>query len=424
MRRTTSIRWTTLGAWALFLAACSGDVPVVETDEWTAVHDTIGDTLVVRTVSGSVWARPAALVPEVSIGVLDGEAAYMLGSIRSLAVAPDGRIYAMDQRPIGLREYAPDGTFIRMVGGEGEGPGEFKQPDGGLAVLSDGRVAVRDPGNSRLSLFSPEGEFLDSWQIRGGFNTGQRMARDHEDNLWTTVLLDPEASVFDWRMGLAQYDSEGTVGDTLPEPDWDYDPPTISGQADGSSSISPVPFSPDEHWAMSPLGYIVAGVSDAYSFTLFRRDAAPVRIESATAPVRVASGEASYARDRATRNMTSNYPGWRWNGPDVPDEKPAYRGLYVGEEGRIWVWLSGEGYEVDNPDFDPAEQDSPRTIWRERAAFDVFEPDGQFLGRVAVPDDFSRYPVPIFDGERVWAVTADELGVQRIVRYSIAFESP
>ena len=33
------------------------------------------------------------------------------------------------------------------------------------------------------------------------------------------------------------------------------------------------------------------------------------------------------------------------------------------------------------------------------------------------PDGFKAYPAPVFDGDRVWAVTRDELGVQRVVRY-------
>ncbi|MDT8341319.1 MAG: hypothetical protein RQ751_07380 [Longimicrobiales bacterium] len=51
-----------------------------------AVRDTVGDTVVVRTVSGSVWGEDAVLVPEVEIGVLDGDERYMFGRIRALAV--------------------------------------------------------------------------------------------------------------------------------------------------------------------------------------------------------------------------------------------------------------------------------------------------------------------------------------------------
>ena len=57
--------------------------------------------------------------------------------------------------------------------------------------------------------------------------------------------------------------------------------------------------------------------------------------------------------------------------------------------------------------------------WREPVAFDVFESDGSYLGRVRTPLEFSSSPTPVFDGDFVWAVTRDELGVQRVVRFRI-----
>jgi hypothetical protein len=103
----------------------------------------------------------------------------------------------------------------------------------------------------------------------------------------------------------------------------------------------------------------------------------------------------------------------------VPDRKPAYQGLHPGEDGRIWVWLSGRGYEVDDPDHDPDDPDSYPTRWREDVAFDVFEPDGSYLGRVEAPPEFSSWPEPIFGREYVWAVTRDDFDVQRVVRFRI-----
>ena len=48
--------------------------------------------------------------------------------------------------------------------------------------------------------------------------------------------------------------------------------------------------------------------------------------------------------------------------------------------------------------------------WEEPLRYDVFEPDGVYLGAVVPPDEFSPYPNPVFDGDHVWAVTRDELG--------------
>lgn len=42
------------------------------------------------------------------------------------------------------------------------------------------------------------------------------------------------------------------------------------------------------------------------------------------------------------------------------------------------------------------------------------------LGVVTPPDGFSPYPNPVFDGDQVSAVTRDELGIERVVRYRIS----
>lgn len=40
----------------------------------------------------------------------------MFGAVRSLAVAPDGSIYAMDAQVPALRKYASDGTYLATFG--------------------------------------------------------------------------------------------------------------------------------------------------------------------------------------------------------------------------------------------------------------------------------------------------------------------
>ena len=65
----------------------------------------------------------------------------------------------------------------------------------------------------------------------------------------------------------------------------------------------------------------------------------------------------------------------------------------------------------------------PQMRYAEPPAFDVFEPDGRFLGHVRVPEDFRSSPDPIVRGDYVWAVARDELDVISIVRYKVTFPS-
>ncbi len=166
----------TLAFVASALAACGGDggagagrVGGSGAGEPVMERDTVGDTLVVRTVSGSVWGAEAHLVPELSIGDMEGEEETLFGRISSFDVGPDGHVYVLDGQATEVRVFAPDGTYVRTLGGPGEGPGELKSPSQ-LTVLSDGRVVVRDPGNTRLQLYAPDGSRTWEWPVvRGGF---------------------------------------------------------------------------------------------------------------------------------------------------------------------------------------------------------------------------------------------------------------
>lgn len=403
----------------LACGADGGGAPALE-----VVRDTVGDTVVVRTVAGSVWGEGATLVPEVTIGVLDGDEVYMFGQLRSLAVGPDGTIFAMDGQIPAVRVYDADGTYRTTLGRDGGGPGEFGQPDGGMAVLSDGRLAVRDPGNGRLQLFGPDLAPLATWPvIRGGFNTSTPLFVGPGDTLLTPVLMDAEAAIGDWRMGLQRVAPDGSIADTLPVPDSGYESPFLEArnETDGGMNISrnSVPFSPTESWAYHPDGYFLHGVSTAYRIHALRQNDMPLIVERVVEPVRVTAGEKAEVEAQTTRGMRGTDPNWRWDGPAIPDTKPPFGRIFGARDGRIWVQVPQPGIEGEDPDYDPTDPDAVPDRWSEPVAFDVFESDGTFLGRVVGPEGLGTYPTPVFDGDRVWAVTHDDLGVQRIVRFRV-----
>ena len=143
-----------------------------------------------------------------------------------------------------------------------------------------------------------------------------------------------------------------------------------------------------------------------------------LRIERAADPVPVLEEERAYARERFVRGMRQMDPDWSWDGPPVPRHKPFFSALLSGRDGRIWVRVATEGYPVENEDHDPENPSSVPVLWREPVRYDVFEPDGTYLGAV-VPPDGVAFSNPFFDGDYVWGVTRDELGVARVVRFRI-----
>jgi len=408
---------------SVIFTACSSGEREGGGREWQVTYDTIGDTMVVRTVAGSVWRDTAELVPEVTIGMFDGPEEYIFGRIVSLAMGEDGTVYVMDQQVPALRVYNPDGSYRATFGREGGGPGEYQRPDGGLNILSDGRILLRDPANARIQVYSPEGEDMDTWRIRGGFNTSRRMIVDPLDRAYTIILLDTEADVRDWEIGLVQMLPDGTPGDTLRRPDTGYEPPQIEaryGDEDNRSvSVNNVPFSPDEHGVLTPQGYWIHGISTDYAFTLLKPEGL-IRIEKAHKPVPVASGEKAEEEAFAIRNMRGTDPNWRWDGPAIPDVKPPYGAFYGGEDGTIWVQVPQPGFRTEDTSYDSTDPDALPDEWHEPVVFDVFEEDGRYLGAVRTPEGFNgRWPQPLFTKDWVLATVRDELDVQYVVKFRV-----
>jgi hypothetical protein len=406
------------------LAACSGSERA-ETSTWSAVFDTIGDTIVVRS-KGSVWGDTAQLVEDLRIGVLEGADEYMFGDIQSLAVGADGAIYTYDSHLKVLRKHSATGEFIATLGREGEGPGEYNRPDAGLVALADGRILLRDPGNARISVYSADGEYLDGLRIRGGWMSSRPLFHDTAGNVYQWITLNPEDDFSDWSTGLVRYGPDGIAGDTLEVPDYDFEPPQVEARSDGerrSFASTPVPFSPDITWAYSPLGYFAVGLSERYAIDLFVTPDQVLRIERGDwAPIPVLPEEHAEQERRITAMMQGIQPGWRWNGPPIPDTKPPYEEFFVGTDGRIWVQLYQEAYknvavEEEAEEIRPGY--APPAVWEEPVAFDVFEPHGTYLGMVRAPEGLRMHPTPVARGDTIWAVVVDDMDVEYIARYHV-----
>jgi hypothetical protein len=259
--------------------------------------------------------------------------------------------------------------------------------------------------------------------LSGGFNTDRRFYVDTGSNSYVTALLERGVGPWDWEYGLVRYNSDGELLDTLAGPIWEYDYAQVTASAENSRSVRRVPFSPAMAWSFSPLGYMVGGLSTDYRIDLFRDDGSVLRIERVWTPVSVKPDEAGERRRRITQGLQRQYGSWRWNGPEVPNTKPPFRELFLSWEGNVWVVLSQEGTptmsEAEAREEELASGRAPLR-YQEEAAFDVFAPDGRFLGHVKVPAGFDIEPEPIVRGDYVWAVMRDELDVASVVRFRIA----
>jgi hypothetical protein len=404
----------------LVVAGCGDEPRTGVHAEWTAERAERGDTLVVRTLEGSVWGDTMVLVPRVAIGELEGAEPYVLGNPGAVDLAPHGRIYVADRQAREVRVFDGEGRHLFTFGREGGGPGEFSDPDD-LRLAPDGRVIVRDQRGARFSVFGPDGEFIRSWPLPGGFMTSTPFHVARDGRVFHPTLTNPGASLSDWRMGLVVFDPDGTPGDTLEVPSRGYEAPYLELRTENSWMRNSVPFTPREQWSVLPDGDMLFGLSDRYRWERWKSEGGVLAVERVAERAPVLGGEASAARTRVARNFTNADPSWRWRGQEIPDVKPAFGEILGGADGSVWVLRPTEAREEENPDWDRDRPDAqPRMVWVEPVVYDVFDGEGRYMGPVRFPDEYVAGRRGSLTLERVLIVVTHDFGHEQVVLHELA----
>jgi hypothetical protein len=97
-----------------------------------------------------------------------------------LALSPEGFIYILDSQDNNIKVFEKDGTFVKRIGRQGHGPGEFVRT-WTLSVIKD-KIYVTDTGNRRIQIFSGDGNFTESYRVPVEYGTG--MTFDSKANLF------------------------------------------------------------------------------------------------------------------------------------------------------------------------------------------------------------------------------------------------
>lgn len=348
---------------------------------------------------------------------------------------------AMNKRVIVLE---PDGQLVRVVGREGEGPGEFRSVIA-FAVWRDGRFAVPDLGHSAIQVFRPDGELERFVRMDDGdrpassalFHSEIRADQRGERIIARGVggVLVAMANRMNRRMGYQEDETSSGVDDraleTLdfsgdmvvsrpilqgwraPRPELMLSPGDDEDWAKVVASMEDRYFEPGFHWDVLPDGTIAYSDSTAYAIKLaslegsvtdvLRRPLSPQavspRIRRATVAYRLARFDERYetapstgmpfmASDPEARRLRIRERGFY-------HEIPVVRGLKATWDGGLWIQRRGE---------DPWDDDGP---------IDVFSADREYLGTLPAGDP--GMPVAFGPDGLVVHLERDELDVPTLV---------
>ena len=127
-----TLRTASLTAAATLAALAPTSIQASDRAHGSAPQEVVIDTVGGRPVVTSPFPQRGAdagewrLVEELRLGNVVGDGPEGFGNVHDLAVDPAGRIYVLDVGSKEVRVFGRDGTYLRMMARDGEGPGEIR----------------------------------------------------------------------------------------------------------------------------------------------------------------------------------------------------------------------------------------------------------------------------------------------------------
>ncbi|UCC25201.1 MAG: 6-bladed beta-propeller [Gemmatimonadales bacterium] len=370
------------------------------------VVDSAGIPIVQNPAQG-IWAGGEEWAVEeiFRVGGMDAGEDSQFAAVNGVDVDDEGRVYVADQQARRIQVFNSDGSFARSIGQAGDGPGEFGPGLSGVFVHG-GVIRVPDLTNQRVNLYDSEGEYTGSlpvlltegvplrWdEAEDGHLVIQRRGVDVE-GMAALAEGDPIAT-------LPGQGEEARILATLPR-----------GQSfaveGGAPSIRL--FEAEPIWDLSGSGRLARGMNSDYRIEIWSPDRLERVVVREARPVEVTETE-----ERRILDMTRDLMVDAGAPPQAvepllqqmqfADHYPLFAQLVLAGDGALWVQRIRTSRDVpEGVDWSP--QDLGSNEW------DVFDPEGRYLGMLALPLRFQL--LREIDGV-LWGLQRDEYDVQSVV---------
>lgn len=139
----------------------------------------------VKTITNPDYPRDGMvkydLVEEINIGIEEGDENYILNRPQDVKVSDNGTIYILDWGDVNIKVYDKNGKYLRTIGRQGQGPGEFDTPCD-FDIGTDGNIYLLDSRNARVEIADTNGVYVAGFRLSGGYPSG--MVIDDSSNIY------------------------------------------------------------------------------------------------------------------------------------------------------------------------------------------------------------------------------------------------
>jgi hypothetical protein len=382
---------------------------------------------------------PGKPAMQFSIGAEDGEDWELLSRVSQVAFDKEENLYVLDGGNHRVLVFNPLGKFVRKIGKQGGGPGELMTPVG-LAVTSDGSIAVTDLGRPAVSLFKKDGTFIKNLTLGEdfGFPVPTQGTYAHPQGGVIVRTMPPvmrrggpediaPRTMAGRKSPLTWFATDGKTSKLIDIPQPDITPKVQdSGNRQGQRQVAvrvQVPaFTPPTLWGVLPNGSVAVASDTNYRLQLAQNGKVERVIERPFAPRKVTEADKNREKARrreqmasgrgnmimATREQAGSGParastsvGGAMNRQQIDqmlaeltfaETVPVLAGLHVDPRGRMWVQRTGREVGTDGP-------------------IDLLDAAGRYLGTLTG----QKLPAAVSASGRAAYVERNEMDVEKVV---------
>ena len=309
-----------------------------------------------------------------------------------IAFNSKNELFVTDTRANNIKVFDAKGRFLKVIGREGQGPGDLSFPSG--ITFNGTYIIVWELGNRRFSILNEDGEFI------------RHLKPEEPVVVWALKSLENGQVLFETREGYCE--REKTVIHILDkelEKEEEFYSHSIKRERyeDKIEDDIKIPFGPLVSWNVMGGNKIVIGYQEEYSIDVFNPEKEKLfSIEHKSKRVRVTQKDkkeyfSSIVYSTNSQTVQGAPPEIR-KYTEFPKFKPYYKNILVFPENYIWVFLYAESSD--------------------QKLVDIFDRDGKFVKQIEFEEDIGYRPVFAADGT-LWAVIEGDEGYNVIVQYEI-----
>ena len=341
-----------------FLTAALGACEIAQND---------GGPHIIENTLASSWQSTGEWTLEEDLRLYGPPGGYF-GAVGALATDSRDNIFVLDGFAQEIHVFDSEGAHLRTLGGQGEGPGEFRMAQA-LAMGPGDTLWVTDPMTRRYSVFGPDGGFerVLTRRINGGAASERcSLAEDGSYLEWVTRFPNEErtgqlSDIDLLHIYPVRVSPDGDQQDTLPRLEFTQtmaDMPSMGMRR-------PVWIGPALRRTFNCSGSSWFAQSGEYR--LYKRTLdGDITVIASLVDARPADVDEA-DRDEVRQAFEGRPAVLADQLRALPEEKPIIEAMFVGGEGHVYIMPETSRVE-------------PGT------AIDVFREDGTFVGRLAVPE--------------------------------------